>query len=83
MPNYRISIDLSDLVQDLNNYDLREYRLPFCLYFVEAANPDEACSVIMNRVMNALMKIRPDIETRIVCRKVRRFMRIDRVECVK
>ncbi len=82
MPNYRLSIDLIDLQLDLLPYDLREYRLPFCLYFIEAENPDDACSTMMNRIMIAIMKIKPTIETRIICRKIRRHMRIDKIECL-
>tara|TARA_B100001564_G_scaffold259446_1_gene221267 strand:- start:1109 stop:1357 length:249 start_codon:yes stop_codon:yes gene_type:complete len=82
MPNYRLSIDLIDLQLDLLQYDLREYRLPFCLYFIEAENPDDACSIMMNRIMLAIMKIKPTIETRIICRKIRRHMRIDKIECL-
>lgn len=82
MPNYKLSIDLIDLQLDLLPYDLREYRLPFCLYFIEAENPDDACSIMMQRVMLAIMKIKPTIETRIICRKIRRYMRIDKIECL-
>ena len=82
MTNYRLSIDLIDLQLDLLPYDLREYRLPFCLYFIEAENPDDACSTMMNRIMIAIMKIKPTIETRIICRKIRRHMRIDKIECL-
>ena len=82
MANYRLSVDLSDLQRDLNKYELREYRLPFSLYILEADSPDDACSTIMTRLMNVLIKERCDIETRILCRKIRRFMRIDKIECL-
>jgi hypothetical protein len=83
MQNYKLSLDLSDLANDFSKYDLREYRLPFCLYFVEAENPDEACAMILQRIMNALMRQKNTLDTRILCRKVRRYMRIDRIETVK
>tara|TARA_B100001094_G_scaffold251769_1_gene249650 strand:+ start:821 stop:1069 length:249 start_codon:yes stop_codon:yes gene_type:complete len=82
MPNYRLSLDLIDLHLELIPYDLREYRTPFCLYFIEAQNPDDACSIIMYRIMSAIMEIEPTIETRIICRRIRRYMRIDKVECL-
>lgn len=82
MPNYRMTIDLLDLYIDLARYDLREYRLPFSLYILEADNPDDACSILLRRIMNAIMQKDPSMETRILCRKLRRFMRIDRVECL-
>ena len=82
MPNYRMTIDLLDLYMDLARYDLREYRLPFSLYILEADNPDDACSILLRRIMNAIMQKDPSMETRILCRKLRRFMRIDRIECL-
>lgn len=82
MPNYRMSIDLLDLYLELDRYDLREYRLPFSLYIIEADNPDDACSILLNRIMLAIMRKEPSIETRILCRKIRRYMRVDRVECL-
>lgn len=82
MPNYRLSIDLSDLYLEMEQYSLREYRLPFSLYILEAENPDDACSILLERVMTALLKVDNTMKTRILCRKVRRFMRIDKIECL-
>jgi len=80
MPNYRISIDLVDLYRDIENYSLREYRLPFSLYILEADNPDDASHTIMMRIMRALMKKDTSIETRILCRRIRRSLRLDKIE---
>jgi len=82
MPNYRLSIDLSDLYLEMEKYSLREYRLPFSLYILEAENPDDACAILLERVMTALLKVDSTMKTRILCRKVRRFMRIDKIECL-
>ena len=80
MPNFKMSIDLSDLQNDLKNFDLREYRLPFCLYFIEADNPDDACSTIMMRLMRSILKEENSIKNRILCRKVRKYFRIDKIQ---
>jgi len=82
MPNYRISIDLSDLYLELEPYCLREYGQPFSLYILEGDNPDDVCSSLMNRIQNELLKKDKTIKTRILCRKVRRLLRIDRIECL-
>tara|TARA_B100001778_G_scaffold287976_1_gene256049 strand:- start:5068 stop:5316 length:249 start_codon:yes stop_codon:yes gene_type:complete len=82
MPNYRLSIDLSDLYLEIEKYSLREYRLPFSLYILEADNPDDACATIMLRIMTSLMKTEHTIETRVLCRKVRKFLRVDKIECL-
>ena len=77
-----MSLDLSDLQKDLSKYDLREYRLPFSLYILEADNPDEACHEILRRIMNSVIKQKKSIESRILCRKIRRYMRLDKIECL-
>tara|TARA_B100000131_G_C18121629_1_gene613127 strand:+ start:696 stop:944 length:249 start_codon:yes stop_codon:yes gene_type:complete len=82
MPNYKLLLDLSDLQGDLIKYDLREYRLPFSLYFIESNNPDEACSDMMHRIMKELIDLEDSIETRIICRKIRKYMRIDKIICL-
>tara|TARA_B100000073_G_C23728225_1_gene569927 strand:- start:98 stop:346 length:249 start_codon:yes stop_codon:yes gene_type:complete len=82
MPNYRIMYDLSDLYLELCEYDLREYRLPFSLYILEAENPDEAIDLLIERIIRVLLHQSNDLETRILCRKVKKQIRIDRVECL-
>ena len=82
MANYRLSVDLVDLYPLLLGYDLRDYRLPFSLYILEADNADDACHEMMIRIMRALLKRDNSIETRVICRKIRRCMRIDKVECL-
>lgn len=73
-------IDLADIFLELEKYSLREYRQPFCLYILEAENPDAACHEIMHRIMNAILKEDSTIESRIMCRKIRKYLRVDRVE---
>tara|TARA_A100001201_G_C3990001_1_gene171292 strand:+ start:336 stop:584 length:249 start_codon:yes stop_codon:yes gene_type:complete len=80
MPNYRVMIDLADVFLDLEKYSLREYRQPFSLYILEADNPDGVCHEIMQRIMRAIIKEDASIDGRIMCRKIRKYLRIDRVE---
>jgi|9_EtaG_2_1085328.scaffolds.fasta_scaffold37659_2 hypothetical protein len=79
MHNFKIYIDLLNVQRCLSKYTLREYSLPFSIYFIEAANPDDACHEIMKRLMRIIIKQDNSIEGRIVCRKIRRDIRIDRV----
>ena len=82
MPNYRISIDLADLYEELSEYSLREHNGPFSLCILEADNPDEACSIVMTRLMLSIVRQQDTVETRILCRKIRRYLRIDKVQCL-
>ena len=43
MKIYKVSMDLSLILQRLKKFNLFEYQNPFPTIFVEAHNPDEAC----------------------------------------
>jgi len=82
MRNYKISIDLSDLYLDITYFDLREYNKPFMLKFIEASNPDDACHVVLNRIIAEILTENNSIAARVLCRKIRKYMRIDKIECL-
>jgi|TARA_B100001094_G_C17764258_1_gene591908 hypothetical protein len=80
MQNYRVSIDLSDVYFEMQDYALREYSYPFSLYILEADNPDAACEEIKRRVISEILKKDSSITARIFCRKINKYMRIDKVQ---
>lgn len=80
MRNFKLSIDLADVHIELKRFLLREYSLPYSLIFVEADDPDEACYLILYRLIKLIMDQDPSIETRILCRKLKKYMRIDKIE---
>mgnify|MGYP001192582842 CR=1 FL=1 len=82
MPNFRVSIDLCDIYRDLTEFNLRDYNLPFCLVFIEAENPDDACLIVQERIMREIIKEKDSIEGRIMCEKIKKCMRIDRIDCL-
>lgn len=63
----------------LRKFVLREYSLPYSLIFVEADDPDDACYLVLYRLMKLIMDQDPSIETRILCRKLKKYMRIDKI----
>ena len=54
MPNYRLSLDLSDIYMFL--VDFRDFTQPFMFYFVEANNADEACYFVIQRIVRELLE---------------------------
>lgn len=80
MQNYKVHIDLCDVYNDLILYDLRDFHHPFVLIFVEASDPDEACNVSINRIQSAIIKVDNSLKARIICRKIRKLIRIDKIE---
>lgn len=79
MRNFRLSIDLSDFYIELRKFVLREYSLPFSLIFIEANDPDDACYMITIKLIKLLMDQNPSVQTRILCKKIKRHIRIDKI----
>ena len=80
MRNFKIYIDLSDVYLELAKLDLRKFRDPFDVVFVEAENPDEACLIVIRRIVSAIMQESDSLTNRILCEKLKRTIRIDRIE---
>lgn len=82
MQNYRITIDLSDVYQELVKYSVHliGYTIPFSLVFIEADNYDDACFVVVDRLIKYVLKKDKSIKSRILCRKIKRLTRINKVE---
>ena len=80
MRNFKVSIDLSDVYLELAQIDIREYTKPFMLVFVEADNPDEACIIVARRILKAIMQQGDTVDNRVLCRKTKRTMRIEKIE---
>lgn len=82
MRNFKLSIDLSDVYLELQDLDLREYNKPFMLKFIEAENPDDACYNILERIITEILSEKDTLEVRVLCRKIRRYLRIDKIEAL-
>jgi hypothetical protein len=80
MRNFKLSIDLSDLQSELKRFVLKEFSLPFSIIFIEEDNPDDACNELLLRLMRLIISQDNSISTRILCRKIRKFMRIDKIQ---
>ena len=79
MRNFRLTVDLSNFYVELKKFTLREYSIPFALIFVEAADPDEACYLILAKLCKLLIDQDPSIETRLLCRRIKRELRIEKI----
>jgi len=79
MRNFKISIDLSDLYLELVDLDMREFTQPFMLVFIEAENPDDACFEVISRIIQIILNNGKTIENRILCRKLKNKLRIEKI----
>lgn len=80
MRNFKLQIDILDIFVEIKRLDLRDFTTPFLLLFIEADDPDDACDIAIKRIINSILKADKSIKSRILCRKVRRTMRVDKIE---
>lgn len=79
MRNFKISIDFSDLYLELVDLYMKEYTQPFMLVFVEAEDPDDACFKVLSRIIQIILNNGKTIENRILCRKMKYKLRIEKI----
>jgi hypothetical protein len=79
MRTYRILLDISNVFSKIRHLFLKTYNSPFPTIFVNADNPDDACFIVFNDLIKIIMKQNQSIEMRIICRKIVKESRIDRV----
>jgi RNAse (barnase) inhibitor barstar len=79
MRNFKISIDFSDLYLELVDLYMKEYTHPFMLVFVEAEDPDDACFKVLSRIIQIILNNGKTIENRILCRKLKNKLRIEKI----
>tara|TARA_B100000085_G_scaffold283901_1_gene315635 strand:- start:2812 stop:3060 length:249 start_codon:yes stop_codon:yes gene_type:complete len=82
MQSFRVTLDLADLQKDLEFFKLGKFKLPFCMVFVEAKNPDDACRKVVIELINKIMNQDCSTGSRVLCQKIKRLIRIDRIEPV-
>lgn len=79
MINFRIMLDISNIYPDIRHFKLRKYNSPFPTIFISAKNPDDACSMVINNLIDILMGQDCSIEVRIICRRIKREAKIDKI----
>jgi hypothetical protein len=82
MKNYRVMLDISNIYPLIRHLYLKAYNSPFPTVFVTAADPDGACVDAIYGLIKIILNQDPSIDMRIVCRKIRRESRIDKVHCL-
>jgi hypothetical protein len=78
---YKVYLDMTLVINNLQPYKLGKYNATFPIVFIEARNPDEACFKAAYNLIKILLEQEDTVETRLVCRKVRRYLRVMKVEC--
>ena len=79
MQNYKLEIDLLDIINELTPLDLIGYRTPFLTVFVEDDNPDDACHAFLRMLKSAILTRDNSMDMRLLCRRLNNLVRIDRI----
>jgi len=79
MKNYKMMIDISYIFGYIKHLKLQIYNNPFPTIFVSAKNPDDACKIIFDELIDIILAQDSSIQMRIICRKVKKLCRIDKI----
>jgi hypothetical protein len=75
-------LDISNIYPLIRHLHLKAYNSPFPTVFVTAADPDDACGDAIYGLIKILLDQDPSVDMRIICRKIRRESRIDKIYCL-
>lgn len=82
MINYKLEIDLLDVIDQIIHLDLINFRSPFITYFIEASDPDDACYSFFFSLRSAILFKEDSLENKILCYKIKSLIRIDRIKAL-
>lgn len=80
MINFRIMLDISNIYAEIRHLNLKKYNSPFPTIFLTAKDPDDACALVFDLLIKIIMDQDPSIKMRIVCRKLKRVCKIDKLQ---
>lgn len=72
-------LDISNIYRDIRHLNLKKYDSPFPTVFISAKDPDDACTTSISNLIKIIMDQEPTIKMRIVCKKLRRVCKIDKI----
>jgi hypothetical protein len=72
-------LDISNIYRDIKHLKLKNYNCPFPTVFVSANDPDDACVIVINDLLDIILEQDESIKMRIVCRKIRKKSKIDKI----
>ena len=79
---FKVSLDLSLIINRLTKFDLKEYASSaYPIVFIEAANPDEACFKAIFNLIQIMLKQDDSVESRLLCRSIRADIRVTKISC--
>lgn len=72
-------LDISSIYNEIKHFKLKSYSSPFPTLFVSAKDPDDACNLVIHNLINLLVEQDSSIFMRIICKRIRRYCKIDKI----
>lgn len=72
-------LDISNVYRDIMHLKLKKYDSPFPTIFISAKDPDDACNMVINNLMQIILDQDPSIKSRLICKRIRRECKIDKI----
>lgn len=72
-------LDISNVYNDIRHLKLKKYNSPFPTIFISALNPDDACHTIICNLIDLIIKQDSSINMRMICRRIRKECKIDKL----
>jgi hypothetical protein len=72
-------LDISSIYRDICHLNLKVYNSPFPTLFISAQDPDEACHLAISQLLKIILDQDPSIMMRIVCRRIKKYAKIDKI----
>lgn len=72
-------LDICSVYRSIAHLKLKPYDAPFVTIFISAQNPDEACCMVISNLIYKIMKLDSSISMRIICRKIKKEAKIDKI----
>lgn len=72
-------LDISNVYREIKHLKLKKYNSPFPTIFVSARDPDDACNMVINQLIMIILNQDSSIKYRLICKKIRRECKIDKI----
>jgi hypothetical protein len=72
-------LDICSTYSSIAHLNIKPYDAPFVTIFISAKDPDEACTKVIQDLIYKIMKIDSSISMRIICQRIKKQAKIDKI----
>lgn len=72
-------LDISSIYKEISHLKLKNYASPFPTIFLSARDPDEACLMCFDNLIDIILLQDCTIDMRIICKNIKILCKIDKI----